>query len=628
MTGYTGKILHLDLTKGEYFVEEQPKEFYRTYLGGPGIGLYYLIKEKVYESDPLAPDNVLVFAPGLITGTRSPCVPRFTVCARSPLTGALGKSEAGGFWGPHLKRAGFDALVIKGKADAPIYLWIQDGSVEIRPAEHLWGKETGEVQDIIRKELKNNRVQIAQIGPGGENLVRFACITNDLSHFNGRNGLGAVMGSKNIRAIAVYGRKAVSVADSNESKQIFKWVSEEAKKHPQSVALHEYGTPMGIEGNNAAGVLPTNNWQTGVFEDAQQIGGERLADYLVEKGGCYACPIRCKRVVEMNDPDFQVDRRYGGPEYETLVTLGSNCGISNIKLVCKANELCNRLGIDTISAGMAISFAMQCYENGLLTKEDTGGLEMCFGSEDVLLPLLEMIAYRRGFGKLLADGSKSAAERIGKGSDAYLVEVKGQDVPAHDPRVKSGMGIQYAMSFNGADHWFAQHDPFFNSTDSLGFQAITSLGLIDPIDATDLSPEKVRLIFYTACLNFLYDLLGACSFGFVARSVIPLDKMVEMVRTATGWNTSLWELQKAGERCHTLARIFNIKCGFGPRHDTLPPKYFEPLKGGPLDGKMAIDEQQFKEMIKVYYEMAGWDEETGIPRKGKLLELGLYWLVE
>ncbi|MGI6065753.1 MAG: aldehyde ferredoxin oxidoreductase family protein [Bacillota bacterium] len=626
--GYTGSILHVDLTKEEVFVEHPSEEFYRTYLGGPGIGLYYLLKEKVKDVDPLGPENVMIFAPGLLTGTQSPCVPRFTVCSKSPLTGALGKSEAGGYWAPQLKRAGFDALVIRGKAARPVFLWIKGGKAEIRSAEHIWGKDTGTTQEMIRSELNDKRIQIAQIGPGGENLVRYACIANDLSHFNGRNGLGAVMGSKNLKAIAVLGSGQIPVHDSEKIKKIFKWTAQETKTNPLSISLHEHGTPLGIGGNNAAGVLPTNNWQTGVFPSAGEIGADKLEEYLVEKGGCFACPIRCKRVVEINDDRVKVDPIYGGPEYETLVTLGSNCGIADIKIVCKANELCNRLGIDTISAGMAISFAMQCYENGLITKEDTGGLDLKFGNEDAVLTLLEQIALRKGFGSMLAEGSKAAAEKIGQGSSEYLVETKGQEVPAHDPRVKSGLGIQYAISFNGADHWFAQHDPFFTNRDSYGFQNITPLGITEPVPAAEVSTEKARLMLYCSFLTFFYDCLGACAFGFVARSIIPLDKTVELVKGATGWNTSLWELQKIGERCHTMARIYNIdRCGLRPSDDKLPAKYYTPINGGPLDGKMALDPKSFNQMIQDYYEMAGWDKETGLPLQGKLSELNLNSLV-
>lgn len=625
--GYNGKILHVNLTTKEIVVEEQFEEFYRKYLGGPGIGLYYLLREDVLNTNPLGPENILVFAPGLLTGTPSPCVPRYTVMAKSPLTGALGKSEAGGFWAPQLKQAGFDAIVVKGKADKPVYLWINNGEVEIRSAEHIWGTETAEAEEIIRQELGDQKVQVAQTGPAGENQVLYAGITNDLSHFNGRNGLGAVMGSKNLRAIAVRGTQSLELSASEKMKEIFKWVGQEIKVHPLSSALHNFGTPAGITTVNAGGSLPTRNWQDGVFEQAEDIGVEKLNNYLVEKGGCYGCAIRCKRVVEIQNEAVTVERRYGGPEYETLAAIGSNCGISNLELVCKANEVCNRYCMDTISAGMAISFAMECYEKGLITKEDTDGLELNFGNEEVILPLLSKIAKREGIGNLLADGTKLAAKKIGQGSEKYIVEVKGQEVPMHDPRVKTGLGLQYALSFNGADHWFAQHDPFFATKDGFGTQAMALLGLSEPVGVTDLGVNKVKLILYTSYLISLYDMLGACALGFVARSVVPLKSLVELVEAATGWETSLWELMKAGERSHAMGRTFNTRCGLTRKDDRLPAKFFNPINKGPLDGKMPIDERAFQEAVDLYYEMAGWDKERGSLSRGKLAELGLEWLL-
>ncbi len=621
--GYRGKILWVDLATGAVRVDEPRPEFYRTYLGGPGVALYYLLKNPGTE-DPLAPGNMLVFAPGLLTGTPAPCVPRYTVCARSPLTGALGKSEAGGYWGPELKRAGYDAVIVTGRAATPVYLWITRGGVEIRDAGRMWGLDTGETEELIRADTGEKRARILGIGPGGENLVRFAGMVSDLTHFNGRNGLGAVMGSKNLKAVAVYGSESVPVHDRHQIREIARWAGEHCREHPLSRALHEHGTPLGVETNNAGGCLPTNHWSRGVFDGAAEIGSERLtAELLVERGGCFACPVRCKRVVEVKDPALRVEKRYGGPEYETLVALGSNCGITDLKLISKANELCNRYTIDTISTGMAISFAMACYERGLITKEDTGGLELRFGNEEVVLSLIEQIAYRQGFGKVLADGPRAAAARIGRGAEKLLVEVKGQDVPMHDPRVKTGLGLQFALSPNGADHWFAQHDPFFNTPGSLGLAAVAPLGILEPVHALDLGPRKVRLVLYTSFLNAMYDCLGVCVFGAVARSLIPVNHLVRLVEAATGWETSLWELLKAGERANTMARLFNLRHGLGPEDDRLPEVFFEPLAGGPLDGQNAIDRAAFARAVRLYYAMAGWHAETGVPTQGKLLELGL-----
>ncbi|AEG13808.1 Aldehyde ferredoxin oxidoreductase [Desulfofundulus kuznetsovii DSM 6115] len=627
--GFTGKILLVDLTKSEILVEKPAEEFYRQYLGGPGIGLYYLLKNNKRHIDPLGPENTLVFAPGLLTGTSAPCVPRYTVLAKSPLTGALGKSEAGGWWGPELKRAGFDAVVVRGRAPRPVYLWIKDGEAEIRDASHLWGLQTGEVQEGIRRELGDEKVQVAQIGPAGEKLVRFANICNNLAHFNGRNGLGAVMGSKNLRAIAVRGTRAVEVKDRSAVGEVLRWVTEQVNIHPLSAALHEHGTPIGITSNNAGGCLPTNNWDTGFFERAEEIGSEELIKkYLVKRGGCFACPIRCKRVVEVKDENITVDKRYGGPEYEALAALGSNCGISNLKLIIKANELCNRYGLDIISLGMTISFAMKCYEEGIIDKTHTDGLDLRFGNEEVLLPLIEKIANREGFGNVLADGSRAAAARFGKKSEEYLIEVKGQEVPMHDPRVKSGVGLQFALAVNGADHWFAQHDPFFTSKDASGVQAAAAIGLGEAVEANDLSYRKVRHILYTSYLNGVYDMLGVCVFGYIARSLTPLDKLLNLVEAVTGWKTSWWELLKAGERFLAMAKEYNARQGLTFDDDRLPEKFFTSMNGGPRDGEPGLDRDKFYKAVRLFYEMAGWEVDTGRPAKAKLYELGLDWLVE
>ena len=366
-----------------------------------------------------------------------------------------------------------------------------------------------------------------------------------------------------------------------------------------------------------------------MFEAAKEVGGEALThEYLVARGGCYACPIRCKRVVEVNEPGLIVEKRYGGPEYETLAALGSNCGVGSLKVLCKANELCNRYTIDTISTGMAISMAMACYEKGIITKEDTGGLALHFGSEEALLQLIEDIALRKGFGNILADGAYNAAKYIGNGAEEMLIQVKGQDVPMHDPRVKTGLGLQFVLSPNGADHWFAQHDPFFVTDKSLGTKESSPLGILEPVPALDIGPNKVRLIFYTSILNFVYDCLGACFFGAAARSLIPINHFVDMVRAATGWDTSLWELMKVGERTNTLTRLFNHKQGLDSKQDVLPERFFKPFKDGPLEGKNALCPDDFAQAVKLYYEMAGWDRDTGLPTHAKLYELGLGEFIE
>ncbi len=624
--GYLGKILRVNLSDGRIWIETPDDLFYRAYVGGPGIGLYYLLKEMQPGADPLGPDNILTFAAGVLTGTPTPAGCRFAVTARSPLTGAVGKSEAGGWWGAELKRAGWDAVVVQGRAAEPVYLWIENDRAEIRPATHLWGKTTGDVQTLIRQELGSESIRVAQIGPAGEALVRYANITNELAHFNGRNGLGAVMGSKNLRALAVRGTRKVEMANPAPVTEAARWVASNMKEHPQASVLHQTGTPAGIVPVNSSGALPTNNWETGQFEGAAAIGGQAMNEsILIDRKGCFACPIRCKRVVAVEEERFSVESKYGGPEYETLASLGSNLGIDDLALLAKANEVCNALGLDTMSAGMTISFAMDCYEHGLLDEQTTGGLALRFGNDDVLLPLLDDIAHRRGLGALLADGSAQAAALIGPESVPFLRNAKKQEIPMHDPRVKTGLGLQYALSSHGADHWVAQHDPLYAQAGSPGLKGLGPIGIREAVPVLDLGPDKVRSFYYSHMLTAAYDVLGMCVFGAVGRSILTLDRLIAVVNGVTGWGVELWELMKAGERLSVMMRLFNQREGFTRADDTMPELFYAPFKGGPLDGKGAIDRQAFANAVELYYDMAGWTGPGASPSAGKLAELGLTW---
>jgi aldehyde:ferredoxin oxidoreductase len=408
-----------------------------------------------------------------------------------------------------------------------------------------------------------------------------------------------------------------------------RWVAANVKTHPQASVLHETGTHAGIVPVNSSGALPTNNWETGQFEDAAAIGGQAMNEsILVDRKGCFACPIRCKRVVEVEEERFSVDRKYGGPEYETLAALGSNLGIDDLPLLAKANEVCNALGLDTMSAGMTISFAMDCYKHGLLDRQATHGIDLSFGSADTLLTLLDDIAHRRGLGALLADGSERAAEAIGPDSARFLRNAKGQEIPMHDPRVKTGLGLQYALSSHGADHWVAQHDPLYAQAGSPGLKGLGPIGIREPVPALDLGADKVRSFYYSHMLTSAYDMLGMCVFGAVGRSLLPLDRLVDVVNGATGWEVELWELMKAGERLSVMMRVFNQREGFGRADDKMPELFYTPFKGGPLDGKGAIDRASFAQALELYYDMAGWTGPEANPGPGKLAELGLTWAAD
>jgi len=627
--GYTGNILHVDLSSKKHWIENPPENFYRTYWGGRAIGLYYMLKKMKPKTDPLSSDNLLIFTPSVLTGTPAPAIPRYTVCAKSPLTGAQGEAEAGGWWGPELKKAGFDAIVIKGSSKTPVYLWIKDGQVEIKKATHLWGKDTGITQKIIKEELKDNKVRIAQIGPAGESLVHFANIVNELKHFNGRNGLGAVMGSKKLKAIAVRGTEPLKIYDPEKIREVTKEITKRVMDNPLGRGLRELGTPAVVRGFYEAGCLPSYNWTTGYFKEGENLTAETYnKTILKETKGCYACPIRCKRAVEVDEPNLKVDPSYGGPEYETIASLGSLCGISDLKYIAKANELCNKYTMDTISTGMVIAFAMQCYQEGLLAKKDTGGIELTFGNKEAVLKMIEKIAHREGLGDLLSQGSYFAAQKIGKGAERFIYQVKGQEIPMHDPRLKTGVGLQYALSDYGADHMKAAHDPFFKDQGSVGIREMKGLGILEPVSPTDMGQKKVALFKLLDIYWTVFDILGVCDFGYVPRSVGTMEELLEIICAATGWRTTWFELMKVGERSINMARIYNHREGFTSKDDTLPEVFYHNFKGGPLDGQGAINKKDFEKAIKLRYELMGWNPDTGIPTPAKLIELGLDWLID
>jgi aldehyde:ferredoxin oxidoreductase len=626
--GYNGKILHIDLSSMKMKVEEPEELFYRTYLGGGGIASYYLLKNLKPGVDPLSPDNVLVFASNVISGVPIAGMTRYTVAAKSPLTGAFGEAEAGGYWGPELKSAGYDAVVIGGRAAKPSYLWIHDGKVELRSADKLWGLETGPAQEKIREEVKEKRARVAIIGPAGENLVRFACVVNELKHANGRTGMGAVMGSKNLKAIAVRGNSKPEVKDVEKFLELAKSLTDQINTHGPNKVLRKMGTPNLVMPLNTQGILPTRNFHTGVFEGAEKISGEKMTETILRtEEGCYACAVRCKRAVEVADGPYATSPLYGGPEYETLGSLGSLLCIDDLAAIAKGNELCNRYTLDTISAGVAIGFAMECYENGILTQEDTEGIEFRFGNADAMIKGLEWIAFRKNrLGDLLAEGVKIAAEKIGRGSEKYALHVKGQELPMHDPRGKTGQGLSFAVSPTGADHVEAPHDTPFAAPGPM-LSRIAPLGLLEAVPTRDFGPKKVRNYTYLQFVWSLYNSLGVCNFVAGPVWALPLNKLVEVVSAVTGWETSLWELMKAGERTVTMARVFNLREGFGRKDDTLPDRLFEPLESGPLQGK-GIDRKEFQEALTQFYEAMGWDPKEGVPTRGKLAELNLYWLDE
>jgi len=625
--GYNGRILKVNLSTKEVGVDEPDEYFYRTYMGGATLGAYYLLKEMRPKIDAFDPEALIVFAPSILTGTPAPGFARHSVVGKSPLTGTIADSQAGGFWGPELKFAGYDAVVVKGRASEPVYLWINDGKVEIKQASHIWGKTTGETQSIIPKELGDDKVRVLSIGPAGERLVRFACVLNECKHANGRLGMGAVMGRKNLKAIAARGHGGIKIKDREI---VLKWAKEFSNNfmdNPSNAGLHDLGTGEILTGMNKDGQLPTRNFQTGFFAGAEAISAETMHSTIFQKGeGCYACPVKCKRVVKVEHP-YQVDPLYGGPEYETLASLGSNCGISDIAAVAKGNELCNKYGLDTISTGATIAFAMECYENGIINQKDTGGVELRFGNADAMLEMVELIAKREGIGDILAEGTKRAAQKVGKGAEKFAIQVKGLEMGMHDGRVKGMVGLAYAVSPVGADHVVVEHDTDFDfNAPEVFIEQMKTMGLLQRCKTSGMDYQKIRMFCYLQYHFSFLDSLCLCVLAFAPVRTFKLSHLTDVASAVTGWELSLWEMMKLGERRVNMFRIFNEREGFTPEDDWLPERFFEPIKDGPRQGA-TYSRQELKEMRDLYYRLMNWDPETGVPTKAKLIELDLPWLI-
>ena len=617
--GYTGEILRVDLTNRKTEIETHGDDFYRTYLGGRGMVAYYLLTELPRGIDAFDARNVLVFAAGPLTGAAVSGQGRNGAGAKSPLTDGFGNAEGGGYWGAELKRAGFDGIVVKGRAEKPVYLWIHSGGIEIRDAAHLWGKTTGETEDALRAELHDHAIRTALIGPAGERLVRFAAIVNDRSHFVGRNGLGAVMGSKNLKGIAVRakpGKGAMEIANPAGVQAISKWMG----AHLDLVAgLHEHGTARILRSLSKAGGLPTYNFRDGHFDANEKITGQTMsASILVKQETCFACAVRCKRVVQVQESEHgAVDPLYGGPEYETLAAFGSLEGVDDLIALAKANELSAAYGYDTISLGVVIAFAMECFERGILSTKETDGIELKFGNARAMLQLIDKITRREGIGNVLAEGVARAAKTIGRGAEDLAMHTHGQEIPMHEPRLKQGLGVGYAVSPTGADHNHNFHDTYYTK-EGESIQQLRELDpQIRPLPANDLSADKVRtLVAYTNWMH-LFDSAVMCMF-------LPYSpaQMTELLNAVTGWDAETREYLRIGERAATLARVYNLREGWDARGDTLPDRFFEPFQTGPLAG-VPLPRDQFAAATREYYRQMGWDEK-GVPTRERLRELGIH----
>jgi len=628
--GYNGKILHVDLTAGAMTVEEPDEAFYRKYLGGSAMGMYYILQDMPKGADPLGSENILTLMTGVTTGAPISGQSRLNANAKSPISGGIGDSQSGGFFPAELKFAGFDGIVIKGKSPQPVYLAIIDGKSELRDASSLMGKKTGEVDDILHAEV-DKKAEILQHGPAAENGVLFSSLVSMSNRHNGRTGMGLVMASKNLKAVVVRGTKKVQVADPKALAGLNKSGPKILPDNPDMPGLAAEGTATVVIFQNTIGSLPTNNYNEGQFEYCEDISGARMVETILKKRDtCYACVVKCKRVVEINQGPYKVDARYGGPEYETLGTFGSYCGVKDLAAVALANQVCNEYGVDTIACGATIAFAMECFEKGAITTEQTGGLELKFGDADVMLKALDAIVKREGpLGEVLSKGSERAAAVWGNGSEEYLITVKGAEAPAHMPQSKRSLGLIYAVNPFGADHQSSEHDPYYEEgVADLNLNRLKMIGLSEPQPGYSLTPEKVRFAYLSEVFYSMLDSLELCQFVYgPAWTLYGPAETLEMVNAVTGWQMTLDELMAVGERRLSLFRTFNAREGLTRKDDKLPKKFFKELAGsGPTAG-IALTHEEIDSAIDHYYQLAGFNAD-GIPTSDGLKRLDLAWAAE
>jgi aldehyde:ferredoxin oxidoreductase len=600
--GYTGKVLRVDLTNEKIAAEPLNREWAKRFIGGKGLGARYLFEEIRPGVDPLSPDNVLMLWTGPLVGTMVPLTSRYVVVTKSPLTGTFLDSYAGGYFGPELKYSGFDGVIIKGKASKPVYLWINDGKAEIRDAKNIWGKDNFKTEELIRKETGQKMARIATTGPAGEKLSLIAGVTSDLTRNAGRGGGGAVFGSKNLKAVACRGTLGVEVPNVQELVAMAKeMMLKDVVENPDHAGSITDGTPIIVNMSQDAAILPTKDWSTGTFDGHEGINSDAIkTQVLVRRKACMGCGLACGSWTRAKKGKF-VGASTEGPEYETLGLSGSNCGIKSIEAVIKFAEECDKMGLDTMSAGSTTAFAMDLYERGIITKKDTGGLDLRFGNEDAFVKMPAMMANREHIGAILADGTKKAAKKIGKGAEKLLVECKGSEYPAYDPRGSIGMALAYATSDRGADHnraWPVAGDAY---------------GSGDP-----WNPEGKA----ATCVEDNTRTSVKWSFIFCDFYAVSFNNMAKYYSSVTGVPADEEYLRSIGRRVWSLTRAFNAREGFTRKDDYLPERMEkEPLNSGKTAGK-SVKRADFDKMLTEYYDLWKFDSE-GRPTKKGLQDVGL-----
>jgi aldehyde:ferredoxin oxidoreductase len=615
--GFMGKLLRVDLTKGVITEEDTRQDWAKKYYGGAGLATRYYYDEVPVGIDPLGPENVLIFMTGPLTGTASASASRYSVVAKSPQTGIWAQSNSGGSFGPALKRSGFDGVILTGISPTPVYLEIMDGKAKLLDATALWGKKVPDTEDTLQ-ETYGKKINVASIGPAGENLVRYSAIMNDKHRAAGRCGMGTVMGSKRLKAIVCSGNASVALANKENFKAVAKNHIDLLDESILKVAFEAFGTNLISDSVNARGGYPTNNWKEGVFEEIDEVGGQALTDkVLEERVKCFACPIACGRGTKIKEGKWK-GKSGEGPEYETANTLGAMCGVSDMNAITMANYHCNEYGMDTISAGSTIAFAIECFEKGILTTEETGGIELKFNDPEMVVDLVEKIAKREGIGDLLAEGTLVMSQKLGKGSEHFAMQVKGLELPAYDPRAAKIVGVSYVTANRGGDHTTGyMPGPTFID---LPFLLVEDSFIKDPFEA---NPEETKIVIELENALTIFDSIGACKFMGI---LMPAEEYVELINHATGWTEDALSFRKTGERIFNLMRACCLREGFDRKDDMLPKRLLEdPLPSGPAEGQV-LDLETLEMMKDAYYAFRNWDKATGKPTKEKLTDLGLEYL--
>ena len=618
MFSYGGSVLRVDLTAGACVRQPTEERLARSFLGGRGLNVKRLWDQLPAHTDALSPENILIFGVGPLVGTLFPGGARFNATAMSPHTGILGDSNAGGFFGPELKFAGYDQLIIEGQADHPVYLWIKDDQIESRDARHLWGHDVWETTVALQQELGDTEAQVAAIGQAAENGVSFAGIFVNLNRAVGRTGMGTVMAAKNLKAIAIRGTGLIPVADMARFQEIIERLDAVIYHHPEYEQRVRLGTTKLMKALNAIGALPTRHFQQGQFEHAEDVSGEAIERlYKMKSKACFACTIPCSRFLVVDDPRFP-GLHLEGPEYEPLAGFTARVGNSDLALALKCIDLANRYGMDAISLSEAISWAMECHQRGMLSPEESNGLDLTWGNGDAILSLVHKIAHREGLGDLLADGVRRAAQRLGKGSEQIAMEGKGLEVFQADPRAIKAYGLGNAVASRGADH--LRSEPWFEFSNDPE-EGVRRFGIPETAFRLE-SRGKGLVVKHFEEMAAVADSLGVCKNTYNNMEVLSWDETAELLQAATGWDFTGDEVQALGERIVNLERLFIAREGITRRDDVLPSRFLKepmPEGSGPSTGSIL----ELDAMLDEYYLARGWDKETGLPTTDKLRELGL-----